>query len=86
MTIYSNLSGLSYSEIEKKYEGLGYKEFKEDLAEIVGSTLEKIQTKYYEIIKSPELDRILDEGRDFAYSIARKKLSKVYKRIGLGRN
>ena len=86
MTIYSNLSGLSYEEIEKKYEGLGYKEFKEDLAEIVGSTLEKIQTKYYEIIKSPELDRILDEGRDYAYNLARKKLSKVYRKIGLGRN
>ncbi|MCR5740925.1 MAG: tryptophan--tRNA ligase [Gammaproteobacteria bacterium] len=86
LNIYSSLSDTPIDDIVKKYEGLGYKEFKEDLANIVGDTLKNIQDKYNEIIKSKELDRILDEGRDYAYSIAYKKIRKVHKRIGLGRN
>lgn len=85
MTIYSCFSGLSYDDIENKYKGLGYKEFKEDLSEIVGDELSKIQAKYNEIIKSDTLDKVLDEGRDYAYNLAIRKLSKVYKRVGLGR-
>ena len=85
MTIYSCFSGLSFSDIENKYKGLGYKEFKEDLSEIVGDELSKIQAKYNEIIKSDTLDKVLDEGRDYAYNLAIRKLSKVYKRVGLGR-
>ena len=85
MTIYSSFTGMSFTDIENKYNGLGYKEFKEDLAEIVSNELIKIQSKYNEIINSSELDRILDEGRDYASRIAYKKMAKVYKRIGLGR-
>ena len=36
MTIYSAITELSYQEIEAKYEGKGYGDFKSDLAEIVG--------------------------------------------------
>ena len=86
LTIYSALSNMSIEDIEKKYEGVGYKEFKEDLAEIVGDTLKTIQDKYNEIINSKELDNILNEGRDYALYLSNKKMSKVYKRIGLGRN
>lgn len=86
MTIYSLLSGLSLKDIEKKYEGLGYKEFKEDLANIVGDELEKIQSKYNEIINSKELDEVLDEGREYATKLATRKIDKVYKKIGLGRH
>jgi len=86
MTIYTNLTDLSFADIEKKYEGLGYKEFKEDLAEIVGNTLKDIQDKYNSIINSNELDQILDEGRDFAYKLASRKMDKVYKKVGLGRH
>lgn len=83
--IYSLITELSVDEIVSKYDGLGYKEFKEDLANIVGNRLEEIQNRYNEIINSKELDLILDEGRDYAYYLARKKLSKVYRKIGLGR-
>ncbi len=84
--IYSLLEDINVPNILEKYKGLGYKEFKEDLAEIVGKTLEKIQTKYNEIINSKELDTILDEGREYATTLARKKINKVHKKMGLGRN
>lgn len=85
INIYSNLTGESIESIEKKYEGLGYKEFKEDLANIVGDELTKIQAKYNEIIKSDILNKVLDEGRDYAHYLAVKKIRKVHKRVGLGR-
>lgn len=85
LTIYSSLTDLSIKDLEKKYEDSNYKIFKEDLANIVADTLEPIQEKYNEIISSPYLDEVLNKGRDQASLIARKKIYKVYKRIGLGR-
>ncbi len=83
--IYASLTDLSIKDIENKYKDSNYKAFKEDLAEIVADTLKPIQEKYQEIINSPYLDEVLDQGRQRASEIARKKMFKVYKRIGLGR-
>ncbi len=85
LQIYASLTDLSIKDIEIKYKDLNYKEFKEDLANIVADTLKPIQEKYQEIINSPYLDEVLDPGRQRASEIARKKMFKVYKRIGLGR-
>lgn len=86
MTIYSALTNLSYSDIQTKYEGLGYGAFKSELAEIVAAEVEIVQKKYNEIRYSKELDEILDNGRINAEKIANKKIKKVYKKMGLGRN
>ena len=85
LTIYSSLTDLSIKALEEKYKDSNYKVFKEDLADIVVETLRPIQEKYDEIISSPFLDEVLDKGRDRAQQIARKKIFKVYKRMGLGR-
>ena len=85
MTIYSCIANVSYEDIEKKYEGKGYAEFKTDLAEIVVNEIKPIQDKYNELINSKELDEILDNGRDYATYLARKKMAKVRNRFGIGR-
>lgn len=85
MTIYSVISGLSFEEIEAKYEGMGYKEFKDDLGNIVYQELKPIQERYNELINSKELDDILDKGRDRAIQVSDRKLAKLKDRIGLGR-
>ncbi len=85
MTIYSVISNMSFDDIKKKYEGIGYKEFKEDLGEIVYQELKPIQERYYALINSKELDDILDKGRDRANQVASKKIFKLMDRIGLGR-
>ena len=85
MSIYSCMSGMSYEDIEKKYEGKGYAEFKTDLAEIVINEIKPIQEKYNELINSKELDEILDNGRDYATYLARKKMAKVRNKFGIGR-
>ncbi len=63
LTIYSILGSTSIEELEAKYEGKGYGEFKSDLAEVVIGALTPIQERYRELIESDELDRILDKGR-----------------------
>lgn len=85
MTIYSTIKNISFKEIEVLYEGKGYKEFKEDLGEIVYQELKPIQERYNELIDSKELNEILDNGRDRANQVAYKKVMKLNDRIGLGR-
>ena len=85
MTIYSAITELSYAEIEAKYEGKGYGDFKSDLAEIVGEAVEKIQERYNYYINTKELDELLDKGRERAKIYAQRKLKKIYHKLGLGR-
>jgi len=85
LTIYASLTNRKIEDIEKQYANSNYQTFKLDLADIVVNTLKPIQEKYAELIKSPQLDEALNKGRDAASYVARRKLSKVYKRLGLGR-
>lgn len=85
LTIYSILGNTTIEELEAKYEGKGYGEFKGDLAEVVVNALKPIQDRYYELIESEELDRILDEGAERANRTANKMLKKMENAMGLGR-
>ncbi|MDD8048853.1 MAG: tryptophan--tRNA ligase [Thomasclavelia sp.] len=83
LTIYSILAKRDIKDLEKTYEGKGYGEFKKDLAEVVGNELQNIQDKYNEITEGDYIKDILDEGAAKASSIARKKLAKVERKIGI---
>lgn len=85
LTIFSLFANESIDNIEQKYEGKGYGEFKEDLAEIVVSCLKPIQERYYNLIESEKLDQILDEGANKANERANQMLIKVEKAMGLSR-
>lgn len=85
MTIYSVIAGLTFDEIEKKYEGKGYGDFKTDLADIVANEIGTLQEKFNTIINSKELDELLDKSREKAKTLARRKMNKVYHKLGLGR-
>jgi len=85
LTIYSSCTGESIEAIEKKYEGKGYGDFKQGVADAVINLLKPIQENYEKLIQSEELDTILDEGRDQATQIANKTLMKAKKAMGLGR-
>lgn len=85
LTIYSILGNTTIEELEAKYEGKGYGEFKGDLAEVVVNALKPIQDRYYKLIESEELDRILDEGAERANRTANKMLKKMENAMGLGR-
>lgn len=83
LEIYSILSNQKIEDLEKQYDGKGYGEFKNDLAEVVGSELEKIQARYKEITTGNYLDDVLETGAQKAKIVARKKLAKVERKIGI---
>lgn len=86
MTIYHHVTGLSLKEIETAFEGKGYGDFKNDLAERLIEHLAPITMRLNELRKDPkELERILDAGRDKAKALAEKKMKIVRDRVGLGR-
>ncbi|MCR5422537.1 MAG: tryptophan--tRNA ligase [Bacilli bacterium] len=83
LTIASSLSGKSIEELEKEYNGLGYGDFKKEVADIVCNFLKDLQTKVATIQASKIIDDVLLEGATKATYVARKKLSKVYRKVGL---
>ena len=83
ISIYSCLTDLSINEIEEKYKDSNYGTFKKDVADIVVSTLLPIQNKYYELLNSEELDKILNDGMIKTTNIAKKKYEELKQLVGL---
>ena len=48
INIYSAITGKTYNEIEKEFEGCGYGQFKQAVGNAVADTLEPIQKRYYD--------------------------------------
>ena len=84
LTIYQSFSGQSQEEIEAKFKGKGYGDFKKDLAEVVVGGLCPIQQKYQELTADPKkIDDILSKSAEKIRAIAEKTLSHVKEKIGL---
>lgn len=81
--IASSLSGCSMEDIVQQFKDQGYGKLKGYVADIVCDTLEKIQTKYNEIIESKQLEKVLNEGAKKASKMADAKLEEVKAKIGL---
>ena len=83
MTIYSAVTGKSYEEIEREFDGKGYGDFKIAVGEAVADHLEPVRTEYARL--SADKQYLLDcmkTGSEQAYRITRKTLSKVYRKVG----
>ena len=84
MSIYSCATGKTYEDIESEFRGVNYGEFKISVGEAVAATLLPIQERYNALINEKgDLDKILSGSADKAAYIARKTLSKVYRKVGL---
>jgi tryptophanyl-tRNA synthetase len=81
INIYSLLSEISTKEIEKKYVGKGYADFKSDLAGVVVSFMKPLQEKMAKLTDEKVL-KILEAGAERVRPIAKKKLEEVKKKIG----
>lgn len=84
MNIYTAFSDLSIADIEKKYEGKGYGDFKKDLVEVVVKGLAPIKEKYEKIRYSDELIEVLKDGANRADKIAREVVARTKKNMGIG--
>ena len=84
MSIYSAVTGKSFEEIEREFEGKGYGDFKLAVGEAVRDTLMPIQDKYRAYLSDKEqLNAVLKNGAEHASYIASKTMRKVRRKIGL---
>lgn len=83
MSIYSSVTGRTYAEIEKEFEGKGYGVFKPAVGEAVIEALRPIREEAERMTRDKEyLKNIYTDGAQRASFVARKTLRKVSKRIG----
>lgn len=85
MSIYSLIDGIALKDIEKRYAGQGYGQFKKDLVEIVNSHLKPIQDRYHEVLSSGEIIEILKAGAQHADVTANHVLDRVKDKVGFVR-
>ena len=84
LAIYSQMADISIPELEKKYAGKTYSEFKSDLAGVLVKTLSPIQKKYNALAKEKEnVLKILKNGADAAKGAAELKMREVRQKVGL---
>ena len=83
MTIYSVMTGKSYEEIEREFDGKGYGDFKLAVGEVVANGLKPIQDRFYDLSKDKAyVDGIIKNNAEKANYFARKTLRKVQKKVG----
>ncbi len=83
MSIYSAVTGKTMDEIEIEFEGKGYGDFKNAVAEAVADSLRPIQDKYNDLMKNKDyLESVYRNGAEIANRVAMKTLSKVYRKVG----
>ena len=83
IAIYSTITGKSYEEVEKEFEGQGYGKFKPAVGEVVVETLRPIREEAKRLIADKAyLNSVYKEGAERASYIANKTLRKVYKKVG----
>ncbi len=82
LSIMSNLTDKTISQLENDFSGIGYKDFKEAVANEVSAFLTDIQEKYTHFQSESILTPILAEGQARAYEMSHKKLSAVFDKIG----
>jgi tryptophanyl-tRNA synthetase len=82
--IYSEFSGLSISDVVKKFNGKNYAEFKNALSDMVIKNLSAFQMKRNKLLKNRKgVMNILAGGAKKAEKIASKTMAEVKKKVGL---
>lgn len=83
MNIYSAITGKSYEEIEREYEGKGYGAFKPVVGEAVVELLRPIREETQRLLADKAyLEGVYRAGAEKASYVAEKTLRKVYKKVG----
>lgn len=84
MEIYGIITNKTMNKIEKEFEGKGYGEFKNTVAEAIINELKPFHEKYNELMENPKyLEEIYNKGAKKAREVASRNLEDVYKKIGI---
>lgn len=83
MTIYSCLTGKTDEEIEKEFSGKGYGDFKLAVGEACAAEFSPLQAEYNKLLSDKAyLENIMKTNAEKAAYLARRTLSKVYRKVG----
>ena len=84
MSILFTLTGQSFDSIERDFEGRGYGDFKDAVADAVVAALAPIQARYNEIITDKAyLQEVMTGSAERAARLAARTMTKVRKKVGL---
>ena len=84
INIFCAISSNTPEQIVNTYEGQGFAKFKNDLAELIISQLQPIQTEYNKIINDQNyINQTLNDGAAKAREIAQQTCKKVMNEFGL---
>ena len=83
VNIYSAITKMSPEEIEREFAGKGYGDFKVAVGEACADMLSPVQAEYQRLMNEKTyLEEIARKGAQTASCIARKTISKVYRKVG----
>lgn len=84
LDLFSAVTGLSVPELEERFDGRGYGEFKSELAQTVVEFLRPLQERYEELASEPgHVQELLALGADKAREIAADTLADAKEAVGL---
>ena len=83
MSIYSSVTGKTYAEIEREFEGKGYGDFKTKVGEAVIEELTPVRENFNRIVNDKAyLTECMAKGAETAQRISERTLNKVMKKVG----
>lgn len=83
LRIFAALDGASAQDLERRYAGLGYGQFKKDLAQLVLDTFTPIRERTERLLADErQLDRLLAQGAARAGAVAAQTMDVVRERVG----
>lgn len=84
LNIYIALTGKTIEEAENIFANSNYGEFKKEVANVVIEEVSKIQSKYNELVETNQVEKILDENREYVVKTAKEKYNNMKQKMGLG--
>ena len=83
MSIYSAVTGLSYEQIERDFDGKGYGDFKTAVGEAVVAELSPIRKRYQEFLKDKKyIEECYTKSLEFVQRLSHRTVEKAMKKIG----
>jgi tryptophanyl-tRNA synthetase len=83
MNIYATITGKSFEEIEREFDGRGYGDFKLAVGEAVAETLAPIQARLTALMADKaQLEALMKQSAEHASYVANRTLTKARKRLG----
>lgn len=84
ITLYHVATGESFEAIQEHFQGKGYGDFKQELADALVALVEPISTRFHTIRNDKTmLNAILKKGAEEANRRANRTLRKLYKKMGI---